>query len=137
MRHSYGEVGHETPIDMRKLIDMLNKAFAERITTSLIAVSNVTLNKSSTESFADFDRCMSAINDEHWSLRVSRCLTPHVCYSRLTRNVDCMASLGQYEFMHVDGDFIIVLIETKLVHSDTNCESPLPMFMKGNHFYLP
>lgn len=53
------------------------------------------------------------------------------------RNVDCMASLGQYEFMHVDGDFIIVLIESKLVNSDPNCESPLPMFMKGNHFYLP
>uniref|UniRef100_A0A914RKJ0 Glycosyltransferase family 92 protein n=1 Tax=Parascaris equorum TaxID=6256 RepID=A0A914RKJ0_PAREQ len=141
MRHSYGEVGHETSIDMRKLMDMLNKllskAFTRRITTSLIALSNVTLSKSSTESFADFDRCMSAINDEHWSLRVSRCLTPHVCYSRLIRNVDCMASLGRYEFMHVDGDFIIVPMESKLVRSEQNCESPPSTFVNGNHFYLP
>lgn len=49
------------------------------------SIVNETIVKSSTKSFEDFDRCMGAINSEHWTMSVSRCLTPHVCYSRLAR----------------------------------------------------
>ncbi|VDM24524.1 unnamed protein product [Toxocara canis] len=124
LRHSYTEVERDEPLDMSNLIDSLNRAFSERLTSTLVALSNVTLNKSSTESFADFDRCTVAISDEHWKIKVSR-------------DIDCMASEGGYEFAYADGDFVIVLTKAKLVDSDPNCEAPLPKILKGNHFYLP
>ena len=70
-------------------------------------------------------------------MKVSRCMTPHVCYARLAKNMDCIAVLGDYEFVHDNGDFITVLKDAKFVNSTSNCEAPLPKFIKGNHFYLP
>uniref|UniRef100_A0AC34FBD8 Glycosyltransferase family 92 protein n=1 Tax=Panagrolaimus sp. ES5 TaxID=591445 RepID=A0AC34FBD8_9BILA len=85
LRHSYKDVGvNEWPIEMTKLSNMLNNQWQTRLST-FESIANETIVKSSTKSFEDFDHCMSAINSEHWTMSVSRCLTPHVCYSRLAR----------------------------------------------------
>ncbi|KAE9550650.1 hypothetical protein FO519_006144 [Halicephalobus sp. NKZ332] len=137
LRHSYKNIGGaEWRIDMSKLKSMLDSQFEKRLDT-FEELKHRPLIKSSTESFEDFDRCMSSVNSEHWTLKVSRCLTPHVCYSRLARNMDCIAALGNYEFAHDNGDYIVVLNGVQMINSTSNCEAPLPKYVKGNHFYLP
>ncbi|VDD93637.1 unnamed protein product [Enterobius vermicularis] len=89
-------------------------------------------------SFDDYDYCMASISNEMYTLVVSRCLTPHVCFSRvLCREMECVAVLGKYNFSYYDGDFVIVLDEAKFVRSEPNCESPPSVFVQGNHFYIP
>jgi len=140
LRHSYKNIAlNEWPIDMSQLQAVLNSQWAARLATGFKpnAIETV-LEKSSTESFLDFDRCMGAINEEHWTLRVSRCLTPHVCYSRLARNVSCLASLGEYEFTHSNSDYLTVLRDAKFISSDPNCEAPVPKYIHGkSQHYWP
>ncbi|PIO66030.1 hypothetical protein TELCIR_12269 [Teladorsagia circumcincta] len=98
---------------------------------------NVPLNKSSTESFEDFDRCMGAINDEHWTLHVSRCLTPHVCFSRLKRHVDCVAARAEYDFFRSGSGYFLQTTNVSITASDPNCEAPVPQIVAGNHYFAP
>ncbi|VDK18009.1 unnamed protein product [Anisakis simplex] len=137
LRHSYRDVEHGARIDMNNLVDNLNRAFENRLQTVLAKIASEKLNKSSTESFADFDDCVIAINREHMRLRVSRCMTPHVCYSRLNRDMDCVASEGEFEFVHSDGDFVIVLTNARYTRAERNCIAPNSKFTKGDYFYLP
>uniref|UniRef100_A0A915D2T1 Glycosyltransferase family 92 protein n=1 Tax=Ditylenchus dipsaci TaxID=166011 RepID=A0A915D2T1_9BILA len=139
LRHSYKNIAlNEWPIDTSKLVGMLTDQWNTRVKTEFNdTVIRKSLVKSSTESFEDFDKCMGSINEEHWSLKVSRCLTPHVCYSKLARNMGCVAMLGEYEFSHSKGDYITVLRQSKLVESEPNCEAPLPKYFNGNHYYMP
>lgn len=51
--------------------------------------------------------------------------------------MECIATLGDYEFVHDKGDFITVLNNVSLVNSSANCEAPLPKYIKGDYFYLP
>lgn len=87
MRHSYKNIAlNEWPVDMSALRATLNARWHTRLQSGFSAHARAKLlARSSVESFADFDKCMGAINTEHWGLRVSRCLTPHVCFSRLAR----------------------------------------------------
>jgi hypothetical protein len=79
---------NEWPIEMTKLQGILNERWERRLGEEFSAEARQKLlAPSSVESFADFDKCVIAINEEHFSMRVSRCLTPHVCYSRLARYV--------------------------------------------------
>uniref|UniRef100_A0AC34RBL3 Glycosyltransferase family 92 protein n=1 Tax=Panagrolaimus sp. JU765 TaxID=591449 RepID=A0AC34RBL3_9BILA len=137
LRHSYKNIGSTGwPIDMTNLATMLNTQWNSRL-ASFGPIATKPLVKSSTESFKDFDQCVEAINSEHWTFKVSRCMTPHVCYSRLAGNMECIATLGDYEFVHDKGDFITVLNNVSLVNSSANCEAPLPKYIKGDYFYLP
>lgn len=88
LRHSYKDMArNEWPIQMDKLQLLLNEQWRRRMTLDFSEEARQKLLiRSSVESFADFDHCMMAINEEHWSMRVSRCLTPHVCYSRLAKS---------------------------------------------------
>ncbi|TKR76790.1 hypothetical protein L596_017876 [Steinernema carpocapsae] len=138
LRHSYKNVAtNESRIDMSMLALQLNIQWRNRLNSTFSSIASKVLNKSSTQSFKDFDRCMSAINEEHWSLQVSRCLTPHVCYSRLTRDIACVASEGSFTFARTGEDFVIALNGRRRVSSEPNCEAPLPKFKSGNYFYLP
>uniref|UniRef100_A0A914GTY7 Glycosyltransferase family 92 protein n=1 Tax=Globodera rostochiensis TaxID=31243 RepID=A0A914GTY7_GLORO len=139
LRHSYKNIAiNEWPIDMAKLRPMLNERWRFRVESNFsLELRSKVLARSSVDSFEDFDKCMGAINEEHWRLRVSRCLTPHVCFSRLAKNISCVATTGDYEFVHSDGDFISVLRNAKFVDSESNCEAPVPQFVGGNHFYMP
>lgn len=86
LRHSYKNAGiNEWGVDMNLMALTLNKQWQERLQGTLSRIANRTITKSSLESFEDFDQCVMEINAEHWSLKVSRCMTPHVCYSRLAR----------------------------------------------------
>ncbi|KAL3097032.1 hypothetical protein niasHS_002748 [Heterodera schachtii] len=139
LRHSYKNIAiNEWPIDMSKLRQMLNERWHFRAESNFSSeIQSKMLARSSVESFEDFDKCMSAINEEHWRMRVSRCLTPHVCFSRLAKNISCVATTGDYAFVHSDGDFISVLRNARFVGSEANCEAPMPRFVTGNHFYTP
>uniref|UniRef100_A0A7E4W0G8 Glycosyltransferase family 92 protein n=1 Tax=Panagrellus redivivus TaxID=6233 RepID=A0A7E4W0G8_PANRE len=137
LRHSYKNIAAgEWPLEMSSLKVMLNEQWKQRLPT-LGSLVQATIVKSSTESFEDFDTCMGSINEEHWKMQVSRCLTPHVCYSRLTRNISCVATSGNYAFVHDSGDYITVLQSSQTVDSEANCEAPVPKYIKGNHYYLP
>ncbi|KAI6222342.1 Glycosyltransferase family 92 protein [Aphelenchoides fujianensis] len=138
LRHSYKKVAvHEWQIDMRTLADNLDRQWKERLAEVFPSISNITLPKLNTESFEDFDRCVMLITQEHFDLRVSRCMTPHVCYSRVVRNLSCVATVGDYAFAHSNGDFTIALRRSHFVKSEPNCEAPMPKYVSGNHFYLP
>ncbi|KAI1729831.1 glycosyltransferase family 92 domain-containing protein [Ditylenchus destructor] len=139
LRHSYKNIAlNEWAINTTNWMSSLNEQWKLRLNNEFDpAVVHKSLVKSSVESFADFDKCMIAINDEHFTMKVSRCLTPHVCYSKLTRNVGCVASHGEYEFAHSRGDYVIVLKNANLKESDPNCEAPIPKYLSGNHYYLP
>lgn len=87
LRHSYKNIAlNEWPIKMNKLSNLLNTHWQNRLNQTFShKINNRILEKSSTESFEDFDRCVIAITDEHFTLKVSRCMTPHVCYSKHLR----------------------------------------------------
>ncbi|CAK5099171.1 unnamed protein product [Meloidogyne enterolobii] len=87
LRHSFKNIAlNEWPIKLDLLQYKLEQQWQLRLNFNFTKIATETkLTRSSVESFADFDNCMIAINEEHWSLRVSRCLTPHVCYSRMAR----------------------------------------------------
>uniref|UniRef100_A0A915LQR5 Glycosyltransferase family 92 protein n=1 Tax=Meloidogyne javanica TaxID=6303 RepID=A0A915LQR5_MELJA len=87
LRHSFKNIAlNEWPIKLDLLQYKLEQQWQLRLNFNFTKIATETkLTRSSFESFADFDNCMIAINEEHWSLRVSRCLTPHVCYSRMAR----------------------------------------------------
>ncbi|CAJ0941602.1 unnamed protein product, partial [Mesorhabditis belari] len=97
-RHSHGTVPSPTEIDMTTLQSILNRSWKKRLFSSLNTIAASQLPPSSIESFEDFDKCMGAINAEHWTMKVSRCLTPHVCFSRLKRDVPCVAARADYAF---------------------------------------
>ncbi|KAI6176415.1 Glycosyltransferase family 92 protein [Aphelenchoides bicaudatus] len=130
LRHSYKNVGmNEWRVDMNLLASNLDRRWKKQLENVFPTIANQTLTRSNTESFEDFDRCVMLITEG---------MTPHVCFSRVVRNISCVANLGEYEFAHSsNGDFIIVLRQSKLVNSETNCEAPMPTYIKGNHFYLP
>lgn len=138
LRHSYKNIAvNEWPIQMNNLQSMLNLQWNQRLKEFGKSSTQREIVKSSTESFEDFDRCMSAINEEHWTMKVSRCLTPHVCYSKLARKMACMAVEADYAFAHAQGDYVSVLQKTRIVESEPNCEAPIPKFVDGNHYYYP
>lgn len=89
LRHSYKNIAlNEWPIEMKELSNLLNEQWRKRITNAFSdKLNDKRLEKSSTESFEDFDRCVMAVTEEHFTLRVSRCMTPHVCYSKHPRQV--------------------------------------------------
>ncbi|OZC06396.1 hypothetical protein X798_06620 [Onchocerca flexuosa] len=95
------------------------------------------MNSSLTEALDGFDKCVIEINKEHFKLKVSRCMTPHVCFLKLKKEVNCLASIGNYEFAHISGDFILRLMDAQFVDSDENCDAPISKIVKGNHFYAP
>ncbi|CAJ0596712.1 unnamed protein product [Cylicocyclus nassatus] len=87
---------------------------------------------------ARLHRCMSAINDEHWTLHVSRCLTPHVCFSRLSRDVDCVAARAEYEFFRSGANgYFLQVSNVSITTSDANCKAPVPPLVSGNHYFAP
>lgn len=138
LRHSYKNIAlNEWPIQMNNLQNMLNLQWKLRINEFSNETTQRDIVKSSTKSFEDFDRCMGAINEEHWTMHVSRCLTPHVCYSKLARQMACVAVNAEYSFAHANGDYVSVLRNTRIVESEPNCEAPLPRFIDGNHFFYP
>lgn len=165
LRHSYRNIAlNEWPIRMNVLADMLNDRWKKRLEVQFNrSLANQELVKSSTESFEDFDRCVMAITEEHFTMHVSRCMTPHVCFSKIPRyffwrsqhncpwyayaqktlrtkkfrKMDCVATAGDYKFSFSDGDFLIGLSSTKMVNSEENCEAPIPKYIDGNYFYLP
>ncbi|KAI6214554.1 hypothetical protein M3Y94_00282100 [Aphelenchoides besseyi] len=138
LRHSYKTAAlHEWRINMSTLVENLDRQWNQRLSNVFVGISNITLPKLNTESFEDFDRCVMLITQEHFKLSVSRCMTPHVCYSRVVRDISCIATSGEYEFAYSDGDFTIALRRSHYVNSEPNCEAPIPKYIKGNHFYLP
>uniref|UniRef100_A0A914N3Z8 Glycosyltransferase family 92 protein n=3 Tax=Meloidogyne TaxID=189290 RepID=A0A914N3Z8_MELIC len=141
LRHSFKNIAlNEWPIKLDLLQYKLEQQWQLRLNFNFTKIATETkLTRSSVESFADFDNCMIAINEEHWSLRVSRCLTPHVCYSRMARNMSCVAAIADYKFAYSgNGDYVSALNgEVELGPSELNCEAPLPKFSYGNHYYLP
>uniref|UniRef100_A0A914MDR9 Glycosyltransferase family 92 protein n=1 Tax=Meloidogyne incognita TaxID=6306 RepID=A0A914MDR9_MELIC len=141
LRHSFKNIAlNEWPIKLDLLQYKLEQQWQLRLNFNFTKIATETkLTRSSVESFADFDNCMIAINEEHWSLRVSRCLTPHVCYSRMARNMSCVAAIADYKFAYSgNGDYVSALNgEAELGPSELNCEAPLPKFSYGNHYYLP
>ncbi|CAI2349007.1 unnamed protein product [Caenorhabditis sp. 36 PRJEB53466] len=136
LRHSHNTVPSPTPINMSPLADMLNKQWQSRV-EGFGSFKSEVLNKTNTEYLEDFDRCMGAINDEHWTMKVSRCLTPHVCFSRLRRDVDCVAVASEYEFYRSGKGYFMNPINLRVQKSETNCESPVPPFTSGNHYFAP
>uniref|UniRef100_A0A7I4YEX4 Glycosyltransferase family 92 protein n=1 Tax=Haemonchus contortus TaxID=6289 RepID=A0A7I4YEX4_HAECO len=136
LRHSHHSVPNPLPIDMSELASTLNRQWYARL-ESFKDFKDVPLNKSSTESFEDFDRCMGAINDEHWTLHVSRCLTPHVCFSRLKREVDCVATRAEYDFFRSGSGYFLQTTNVSITTSDPNCEAPVPQIVAGNHYFAP
>lgn len=70
---------------MSMLARYLERRWKVKLNTVFSSVSDQILPKSSTESFQDFDRCVMLITEEHFKLKVSRCMTPHVCFSRVVR----------------------------------------------------
>ncbi|CAD6199833.1 unnamed protein product [Caenorhabditis auriculariae] len=136
LRHSHNTVPSPSPIDMNPLVDILNGRWQQRL-VEFSEFRDAQLNKSNTESLEDFDRCMGAINDEHWTMQVSRCLTPHVCFTRLKRNVDCIAVRADYEFYRSGRGYFMLPTNVTTQASLPNCEAPVPEFTSGNHFFAP
>ncbi|KJH49845.1 hypothetical protein DICVIV_04029 [Dictyocaulus viviparus] len=136
LRHSHHSVPNPVKIDMSNLATALNRQWYSRLET-FTELKDMTLNESSTESFEDFDRCMSAINDEHWTLHVSRCLTPHVCFSRLKREMDCVATRTVYDFFRSGVGYFLQAKNVTIAESDPNCEAPVPYISAGNHYFAP
>ncbi|KAL4003822.1 Glycosyltransferase 92 family protein [Acanthocheilonema viteae] len=137
MRHSFHEQSTGQPLNMNNLVRLLNRNFRERLQTTLRMIAKQRMNGSLTETLNDFDKCVIEINKEHFKLKVSRCMTPHVCYLKLKSEADCIASVGSYEFAHASGDFILRLIDARFSDSDENCDAPISKIVKGNHFYAP
>ncbi|GMR40223.1 hypothetical protein PMAYCL1PPCAC_10418, partial [Pristionchus mayeri] len=137
LRHSFQYVADSTPIELNNLATMLNNNWQSRLDSTFRSLLNETLNRSDTDSFRDFDRCMSAINEEHWTLHVSRCLTPHVCYSRLRRDMSCVASTTDYQFVRSGSGYLIGQDKQRFIPALTNCEAPVPVFTDGNHYFAP
>ncbi|VDL74979.1 unnamed protein product [Nippostrongylus brasiliensis] len=125
LRHSHHSVSNPVPIDMNNLARTLNKQWYSRL-VSFNEFKDVPLNKSSTESF-----------EEHWTLHVSRCLTPHVCFSRIKRDIDCMAARAEYEFFRSGSGYFIQTKQVSIAASDPNCEAPVPQLVSGNHYFAP
>ncbi|VDM66345.1 unnamed protein product [Strongylus vulgaris] len=136
LRHSHSTVPNPVSIDMSNLASTLNRQWYTRLDT-FEDIRDTALNVSSTESFEDFDRCMSAINDEHWTLHVSRCLTPHVCFTRLKRDVDCVAARAEYDFFRSGSGYFLQTTNVTIATSDPNCEAPVPPITSGNHYFAP
>ncbi|KAK6102412.1 Glycosyltransferase 92 family protein [Brugia pahangi] len=137
MRHSFREQTTGQFIDMNNLVQLLNKNFQKRLKTTLRFIAKQQLNSSLTETLDDFDKCIIEINKEHFKLKVSRCMTPHVCYLKLKSEVKCIASVGSYEFAYASGDFILRLMSARFMDSDQNCDAPISKIIKGNYFYAP
>ncbi|CAD5215004.1 unnamed protein product [Bursaphelenchus okinawaensis] len=138
LRHSYKNTATgQWKVDMTNLSDMLNKQWQNRLTGPLEPLANEVLAKSATESFEDLDKCVMKVTDEHFTLKVSRCMTPHVCFTRRATNSSCVATDANYGFARSGSDFIINTLDTQLVSSTMNCDAPLPRFTSGSHFYLP
>lgn len=84
LRHSYKSAGlNEWELDMSLLENNLEHQWNNRLKDVFPKMANEILPKSSTESFEDLDRCVILINEEHFKLKVSRCMSPHVCFSRV------------------------------------------------------
>uniref|UniRef100_A0A1I8AAX0 Glycosyltransferase family 92 protein n=1 Tax=Steinernema glaseri TaxID=37863 RepID=A0A1I8AAX0_9BILA len=99
--HSYRNIAtNEAPIDMTVLALKLNTQWRERLNSTFSSIATTVLNKSSTESFDDFDRCMGSINEEHWTMSVSR-------------DIGCVATVGDYNFARTGEDFVIALKENE------------------------
>ncbi|VDK83016.1 unnamed protein product [Onchocerca ochengi] len=137
MRHSFREQTEGKSLNMSNLVRLLNKNFQKRLQTTLRTIAKQWMNGSLTETLDDFDKCVIEINKEHFKLKVSRCMTPHVCYLKLRNEVNCVASIGNYEFAHISGDFILRLMDAQFIDSDENCDAPISKVVKGNHFYAP
>ncbi|GMT17299.1 hypothetical protein PFISCL1PPCAC_28328, partial [Pristionchus fissidentatus] len=137
LRHSHSSVADSTPIQLGNLATILNNNWQKRLESTFSSLLNETLIRSETDSFRDFDRCMGAINEEHWTLHVSRCLTPHVCYSRLRRDMACVASTTDYQFVRSGSGYLIGQDKQRFIPAQTNCEAHVPVFTDGNHYFAP
>lgn len=123
MRHSFREYAAGQSLNMFNLVRLLNafvfsnvlffklkrkmacqnkifSNFRERLKTTLGAISKRSLNSSMIESLNDFDTCVKAINEEHFTLKVSRCMTPHACNLRLKRFVSVFWLSMGFAFFH-------------------------------------
>ncbi|VDK70015.1 unnamed protein product [Litomosoides sigmodontis] len=121
MRHSFREQfeNNSEILNMNNLVQLLNRNFQKRLQTTLRIAAKQRMNSSLMETLGDFDRCVIEINKEHFS------------------EVDCVASVGRYEFAHASGDFILQLIDAQFRESEANCDAPISKIAKGNHFYAP
>ncbi|VDK29477.1 unnamed protein product [Gongylonema pulchrum] len=137
MRHSFREPEVAQSLNMFNLLRLINSNFQERLKTTLNAISELSLNNSITETLNDFDRCVKEVNKEHFTLKVSRCMTPHACNLKLSSDVACTASTGNYEFVYASGDFLLGLMGAQFVKSNANCDAPISAILKGDHFYAP
>ncbi|CAD5220903.1 unnamed protein product [Bursaphelenchus xylophilus] len=138
LRHSYKNMAsNQWKLDMNPLSNMLDNQWQRRLTDTFHDLSNITLEQSSIDSFEDLDQCVMKVTEEHFTLRVSRCMTPHVCFTRKATNSTCVAADANYGFARSGEDFIIAPLNTQLVNSASNCDAPMPKFTSGSHFYLP
>ncbi|EFO19925.1 hypothetical protein LOAG_08568 [Loa loa] len=137
MRHSFRDQAIGQFINMNNLVQLLNRNFQKRLQTTLQTISKQRMNSTLTGTLDDFDKCIIEINKEHFKLKVSRCMTPHVCYLKMKSEIDCVASVGNYEFAHISGDFILRLMNAQFTDSDKNCDAPISKIVKGNYFYAP
>ncbi|TKR96506.1 hypothetical protein L596_010513 [Steinernema carpocapsae] len=138
LRHTFkNKAFGETRVDMSALAAKLNAQWKGRLENTFGELSSTALEKTSTESFKDFDRCTESIDAELWKLSASRCLTANVCFSRITRNVDCVALQSNYSFAKTGEDFVIGLNRSEFIKSKPNCEAPLPEYVSGNSYFLP
>ncbi|VDN07465.1 unnamed protein product [Thelazia callipaeda] len=115
----------------------MRHSFRELSTGRNINMKNLYFHHSFTETLKKFDECVIEINKEHFKLKVSRCMTPHVCYLQLSSNVDCIASVGIYHFTYLSGNFILAIVNAHFAMSDANCDAPMSKITAGNYFYAP
>uniref|UniRef100_A0A1I7VF54 Glycosyltransferase family 92 protein n=1 Tax=Loa loa TaxID=7209 RepID=A0A1I7VF54_LOALO len=85
MRHSFRDQAIGQFINMNNLVQLLNRNFQKRLQTTLQTISKQRMNSTLTGTLDDFDKCIIEINKEHFKLKVSRCMTPHVCYLKMKR----------------------------------------------------
>ncbi|VDM63122.1 unnamed protein product [Angiostrongylus costaricensis] len=125
LRHSHHSVSNAVEIDMSNLATSLNRQWYKRLDT-FTKLKDVPLNESTTESFEDFDRCMSAINDEHWTLHLYH-----------FRDVDCVATRAEFDFFRSGVGYFLHSRNAFIGPSDPNCEAPVPPIVAGNHYFAP
>uniref|UniRef100_A0A0N5BX26 Glycosyltransferase family 92 protein n=1 Tax=Strongyloides papillosus TaxID=174720 RepID=A0A0N5BX26_STREA len=139
LRHSYRNLPSQTSdhIDMSTMVSLLNNQFKHRLSTTLSTISNLPISESRLDTFRAFDECVKAVNNEHFTLKVSRCMTPSACFAKSpSGNMNCTAAITDYSFARVGNDFISAPGAFKFVPSD-DCDAPIPKYTNGNSYYLP
>uniref|UniRef100_A0A0N5A5D2 Glycosyltransferase family 92 protein n=1 Tax=Parastrongyloides trichosuri TaxID=131310 RepID=A0A0N5A5D2_PARTI len=139
LRHSYRNLPSQSSdrVNMSTIVSLLNNQFKHRLSTTLSTISNLPISESLLDTFRDFDECVKAVNKEHFTLKVSRCMTPSACFARPpSSNMNCTAATTDYSFARIGADFISAPGIYKFIPS-SDCDAPIPKYTTGNSFYLP